>query len=71
MMLDANFNERLGDFRLAMLMHHDRSHVSTLTTRTMGYLGPEYLVMVMTVTNHKGNIYLDFVNSKPHEQIIG
>ncbi|CAK9148873.1 unnamed protein product [Ilex paraguariensis] len=42
-MLDPNFNPRLGDFGLARLMDHDKSPVSTLTAGTMGYLAPEYL----------------------------
>ncbi|XP_010545277.1 PREDICTED: probable L-type lectin-domain containing receptor kinase S.7 [Tarenaya hassleriana] len=42
-MLDANFNARLGDFGLARLTEHDKSPVSTLTAGTMGYLAPEYL----------------------------
>ncbi|KAJ8754932.1 hypothetical protein K2173_015444 [Erythroxylum novogranatense] len=42
-MLDVNFSARLGDFGLARIMDHDRSPVSTLTARTMGYLAPEYL----------------------------
>ncbi|XP_023007739.1 probable L-type lectin-domain containing receptor kinase S.7 [Cucurbita maxima] len=42
-LLDANFNARLGDFGLAKLMDHDKSPVSTLTAGTMGYLAPEYL----------------------------
>ncbi|KAJ4829055.1 putative L-type lectin-domain containing receptor kinase S.7 [Turnera subulata] len=42
-MLDVNFNARLGDFGLARLMDHDKSPVSTLTAGTMGYLAPEYL----------------------------
>ncbi|KAG6423876.1 hypothetical protein SASPL_114281 [Salvia splendens] len=42
-MLDANYNARLGDFGLARLMDHDKSPVSTLTAGTMGYLAPEYL----------------------------
>ncbi|KAM7492786.1 hypothetical protein LguiA_035707 [Lonicera macranthoides] len=42
-MLDSNFNPRLGDFGLARLMDHDKSPVSTLTAGTMGYLAPEYL----------------------------
>lgn len=42
-MLDGNFNPRLGDFGLARLMEHDKSPVSTLTAGTMGYLAPEYL----------------------------
>ncbi|KAK7386011.1 hypothetical protein VNO78_32053 [Psophocarpus tetragonolobus] len=42
-LLDGNFNPRLGDFGLAKLMDHDESPVSTLTAGTMGYLAPEYL----------------------------
>ncbi|GMH24372.1 hypothetical protein Nepgr_026215 [Nepenthes gracilis] len=42
-MLDGNFNPRLGDFGLARVMAHGRSPVSTLTAGTMGYLAPEYL----------------------------
>ncbi|CAL2262900.1 unnamed protein product [Prunus armeniaca] len=42
-LLDGNFNARLGDFGLAKLMDHDKSPVSTLTAGTMGYLAPEYL----------------------------
>lgn len=42
-MLDSEFNPRLGDFGLARLMDHNKSPVSTLTAGTMGYLAPEYL----------------------------
>ncbi|XXG55205.1 hypothetical protein AAC387_Pa03g2921 [Persea americana] len=42
-MLDKDFNPRLGDFGLARLTDHDKSPVSTLTAGTMGYLAPEYL----------------------------
>ncbi|KAK1430912.1 hypothetical protein QVD17_14022 [Tagetes erecta] len=42
-MLDANFNARLGDFGLARLIDHDKSPISTLTAGTAGYLAPEYL----------------------------
>ncbi|CAA2972198.1 probable L-type lectin-domain containing receptor kinase S.7 [Olea europaea var. sylvestris] len=42
-MLDGNYNARLGDFGLARLMDHGTSPVSTLTAGTMGYLVPEYL----------------------------
>ncbi|KAL2558814.1 putative L-type lectin-domain containing receptor kinase S.7 [Forsythia ovata] len=42
-MLDGNYNARLGDFRLARIMDHGKSPVSTLTAGTMGYLAPEYL----------------------------
>ncbi|GKF58811.1 probable L-type lectin-domain containing receptor kinase S.7 [Tanacetum coccineum] len=42
-MLDANFNARLGDFGLPKLIDHDKSPISTLTAGTAGYLAPEYL----------------------------
>ncbi|XP_020090641.1 probable L-type lectin-domain containing receptor kinase S.7 [Ananas comosus] len=42
-LLDSNFNPRLGDFGLARLTDHNKSPVSTLTAGTMGYLAPEYL----------------------------
>uniref|UniRef100_A0A7N0VKR5 non-specific serine/threonine protein kinase n=1 Tax=Kalanchoe fedtschenkoi TaxID=63787 RepID=A0A7N0VKR5_KALFE len=42
-LLDGNYNARLGDFGLARIMDHDKSPVSTLTAGTMGYLAPEYL----------------------------
>lgn len=44
-MLDSNFNPRLGDFGLAKLIDHDttQSPVSTLTAGTLGYLAPEYI----------------------------
>lgn len=42
-LLDANYNPRLGDFGLAKIMDHGKSPVSTLTAGTMGYLAPEYL----------------------------
>ncbi|KAJ4816651.1 receptor lectin kinase [Rhynchospora pubera] len=42
-LLDVNFNPRLGDFGLARLMDHNKSPVSTLTAGTMCYLAPEYL----------------------------
>uniref|UniRef100_A0A6V7QR04 Protein kinase domain-containing protein n=1 Tax=Ananas comosus var. bracteatus TaxID=296719 RepID=A0A6V7QR04_ANACO len=42
-LLDSNFNPRLGDFGLARLKDHNKSPVSTLTAGTMGYLAPEYL----------------------------
>ncbi|KAL8195604.1 hypothetical protein R6Q57_026007 [Mikania cordata] len=42
-MLDANFNARLGDFGLARLIDHNKSPITTLTAGTAGYLAPEYL----------------------------
>lgn len=43
-MLDGNFNARLGDFGLARLTEHNKSPDATLTAGTMGYLAPEYIL---------------------------
>ncbi|CAO2825625.1 unnamed protein product [Amaranthus hypochondriacus] len=43
-MLDENFNSRLGDFGLARQMEHDKSPAATVAAGTMGYLAPEYLL---------------------------
>lgn len=43
-MLDSNFNVKLGDFGLARLMDHDiRSHTTGLAG-TFGYMAPEYVM---------------------------
>lgn len=43
-MLDTNFNVKLGDFGLARLMDHDlRSHTTGLAG-TFGYMAPEYVM---------------------------
>ncbi|KAF8102857.1 hypothetical protein N665_0191s0008 [Sinapis alba] len=43
-MLDTNFNVKLGDFGLARLMDHDlRSHTTGLAG-TFGYMAPEYVI---------------------------
>ncbi|ERN19258.1 hypothetical protein AMTRI_Chr10g232080 [Amborella trichopoda] len=42
-MLDADFNARLGDFGLAKLAEHDMTPDNSLTAGTMGYLAPEYI----------------------------
>ncbi|XP_072970049.1 probable L-type lectin-domain containing receptor kinase S.7 [Typha angustifolia] len=42
-MLDAEFNPKLGDFGLARSMEHNESPKSTLPAGTVGYLAPEYL----------------------------
>ncbi|MED6106539.1 hypothetical protein PIB30_005529 [Stylosanthes scabra] len=40
-MLDSNFNARLGDFGLARLMDHEASSKTTTLAGTFGYLAPE------------------------------
>ncbi|CAN0921181.1 L-type lectin-domain containing receptor kinase IX.1 [Linum grandiflorum] len=43
-MLDSNFNAKLGDFGLARLVDHDKGSQTTLLAGTMGYLAPECVV---------------------------
>ncbi|MQL85873.1 hypothetical protein Taro_018396 [Colocasia esculenta] len=40
-MLDTNFNDKLGDFGLAMLVNHGRRLQTTVLAGTMGYLVSE------------------------------
>ncbi|CAN0840675.1 L-type lectin-domain containing receptor kinase IX.1 [Linum grandiflorum] len=40
-MLDSNFNVKLGDFSLARLVDHDKGSQTTRMAGTMGYLAPE------------------------------
>ncbi|KAI3992878.1 hypothetical protein MKX01_034228 [Papaver californicum] len=40
-MLDSNFNAKLGDFGLARLVDHDSGSQTTVLAGTMGYLAPE------------------------------
>ncbi|XP_006660455.1 probable L-type lectin-domain containing receptor kinase S.7 [Oryza brachyantha] len=44
-LLDSDFNPRLGDFGLARLKDPNTSPRSTLAAGTVGYLAPEYLQM--------------------------
>ncbi|KAF6166735.1 hypothetical protein GIB67_005611 [Kingdonia uniflora] len=41
LMLDSNFNAKLGDFGLARLVDHDLGAKTTMLAGTMGYLAPE------------------------------
>jgi hypothetical protein len=40
-MLDSNFNAKLGDFGLARLVDHVKGSQTTVLTGTMGYMAPE------------------------------
>ncbi|KAG5581974.1 hypothetical protein H5410_052601 [Solanum commersonii] len=42
-MLDSNFNAKLGDFGLARLVDHDKGSQTTVLAGTMGYMAPECL----------------------------
>lgn len=41
-MLDSDFNPKLGDFGLARLMDHDHGSLTTRLAGTFGYIAPEY-----------------------------
>nr|XP_043617835.1 L-type lectin-domain containing receptor kinase IX.1-like [Erigeron canadensis] len=43
-MLDSNFNAKLGDFGLARLVDHDKNSKTTMLARTLGYMAPEYVM---------------------------
>ncbi|KAJ8529941.1 hypothetical protein K7X08_036776 [Anisodus acutangulus] len=40
-MLDSNFNVKLGDFGLARLVDHDKGSQTTMLAGTVGYMAPE------------------------------
>ncbi|XP_024161000.2 L-type lectin-domain containing receptor kinase IX.1 [Rosa chinensis] len=42
-MLDSNFNAKLGDFGLARLVDHGKQSQTTVLAGTMGYMAPEYI----------------------------
>ncbi|KAK7319518.1 hypothetical protein RJT34_04239 [Clitoria ternatea] len=42
-MLDSNFNAKLGDFGLARLVDHEKGSETTDVAGTMGYIAPEYV----------------------------
>ncbi|BFG29852.1 hypothetical protein CerSpe_161260 [Prunus speciosa] len=42
-MLDSNFNAKLGDFGLARLVDHGKQSQTTVLAGTMGYMAPEYM----------------------------
>ncbi|KAF7843035.1 L-type lectin-domain containing receptor kinase IX.1 [Senna tora] len=43
-MLDSNFNAKLGDFGLARLVDHAKSAQTTALAGTMGYMAPESII---------------------------
>ncbi|GAB4848824.1 hypothetical protein Ancab_003618 [Ancistrocladus abbreviatus] len=43
-MLDSNFNAKLGDFGLARLVDHELGSQTTVLAGTMGYLSPECVI---------------------------
>ncbi|KAL8264698.1 hypothetical protein R6Q59_022828 [Mikania micrantha] len=43
-MLDVNFNAKLGDFGLAKLVDHDKGSQTTMLAGTLGYMAPECLL---------------------------
>ncbi|KAD4179332.1 hypothetical protein E3N88_27923 [Mikania micrantha] len=43
-MLDSNFNAKLGDFGLAKLVDHDKGSQTTMLAGTLGYMAPECLI---------------------------
>ncbi|KAJ0900478.1 putative protein kinase RLK-Pelle-L-LEC family [Helianthus annuus] len=43
-MLDTNFNAKLGDFGLAKLVDHENGAETTMVAGTIGYMAPEYVM---------------------------
>ncbi|XP_054778294.1 L-type lectin-domain containing receptor kinase IX.1-like [Prosopis cineraria] len=43
-MLDSNFNAKLGDFGLARLVDHKKGSQTTVIAGTRGYIAPEYFI---------------------------
>lgn len=43
-MLDLNFNAKLGNFGLARLVDHEKEIETSLLAGTMGYMAPEYVM---------------------------
>ncbi|XP_026390912.1 L-type lectin-domain containing receptor kinase IX.1-like [Papaver somniferum] len=75
-MLDSNFNAKLGDFGLARLVDHDLGSQTTVLAGTMGYLAPE---CIMTLKSSKesdvysfGIVALEIAcGRKPDEVALG
>ena len=49
-MLDSNFNAKLGDFGLARLVDHDKGFYTTMLAGTKGYLAPECVITTNKVS---------------------
>lgn len=54
-LLDAEFNAKLGDFGLAKLVDHGKQSVTTILRGTEGYVAPEYLES--SVASKESDIY--------------
>ncbi|KAL7227562.1 hypothetical protein ACSBR1_022425 [Camellia fascicularis] len=55
MMLDSNFNVKLGDFGLVRFVNHGKNTLTTNLARTRGYMAPEYLVTGKVIK--ESNVY--------------
>lgn len=54
-MLDSNFNAKLGDFGLARLVDHDKGSQTTRLAGTLGYMDPNY--MATGKASNKSDVY--------------
>ncbi|XAR72419.1 Non-specific serine/threonine protein kinase [Bertholletia excelsa] len=55
-MLDSNFNSRLGDFGLARLFDHEKEPETTAVAGTLGYVAPE-ICMVTGKSSKESDVY--------------
>ncbi|KAL7199689.1 hypothetical protein ACSBR2_021898 [Camellia fascicularis] len=54
-MLDSNFNAKLGNFGLGRLVDHGKDSQTTILVGTRGYVAPEYLITGKA--NKESNVY--------------